>query len=503
VANVTLVRAYDVFLNSPKYTTTADVALLTLDKPIFSSTGQSPGSFGVGYLSDLTSYNGMPLNTAGYPGSPFSGSSQFNQYGPIIGAMPDTPALLGLFGDPGTLLEWKTESITSIGGQSGSPLWVYDPSTGQRTIYGVLVAGPIFGPLQFQGSTGIGDRITPSIFADLQTWRAQDAANPPSGPLTLREVNYNRTGGPAGPGMSVAGSTAMADAPAGFAGVGVGAVDTTTATWELRSTQDAGAPSFTPFQYGEAGWIPVTGDWTGTGQIGIGMFDPATATWYLRSSATPGTPDVGVFRYGAPGDIPVVGDWNGDGTFTIGVARPNTTTGVLTWLLRNSNSPGAPDITPFAYGAADWKPVAGDWNGDGVTTVGAFDPIGQFGKPPATWYLRNENSAGAPDIAPFAFGAAGWKPVVGRWNGSGGTVATIGAFDPVGEFSQPPATWNLRNQNSVGAPTTMPFAFGETGWTPVAGAWRGIADVPQLALPAGGEGPTDPFDDLPGSGLLA
>src|SRR5262249_26519375 len=28
-----------------------------------------------------------------------------------------------------------------------------------------------------------------------------------------------------------------------------------------------------------------------------------------------------------------------------------------------------------------------------------------------TWYLRNSNSPGAPDIAPFAYGAAGWVPL--------------------------------------------------------------------------------------------
>src|SRR5262249_26130376 len=62
-----------------------------------------------------------------------------------------------------------------------------------------------------------------------------------------------------------------------------------------------------------------------------------------------------------------------------------------------------------------WKPVVGDWDGNGTDTVGAFDPVGQFGKPPATWYLRNSNTPGAPDIAPFAYGAGGWAPHAGIW----------------------------------------------------------------------------------------
>jgi hypothetical protein len=48
------------------------------------------------------------------------------------------------------------------------------------------------------------------------------------------------------------------------------------------------------------GWLPVAGDWVGTGHTGISMFDPSTATWYLRTQAGPGTPDL-VFQYGLPG----------------------------------------------------------------------------------------------------------------------------------------------------------------------------------------------------------
>jgi hypothetical protein len=99
----------------------------------------------------------------------------------------------------------------------------------------------------------------------------------------------------------------------------------------------------------------------------------------------------------------VAGDWNGDGTTTIGVVDPTTET----WYLKNSNTEGAPDYTPFQFGEPGWTPVVGDWNGDGKTTVGAVDPNGR-------WFLRNSNDAGAPDFAAFAFGA-GAVPVAGTW----------------------------------------------------------------------------------------
>jgi hypothetical protein len=158
--------------------------------------------------------------------------------------------------------------------------------------------------------------------------------------------------------------------------------------------------------------------------------------------------------------VSVVGDWDGDGVDTIGVFDPST----ATWYLKNSNGPGAPDIAPFAYGAPGWVPVAGDWDGDGIDTLGVFDPIGQYGQPPATWYLRNDNSPGAPNVAPFAYGGAHWTPVVGDWDGDG--LTTIGVVDPL-------RIWYVRNSNSSSAPDLVPFAYGAPGWLPVAGDWDG------------------------------
>jgi hypothetical protein len=103
----------------------------------------------------------------------------------------------------------------------------------------------------------------------------------------------------------------------------------------------------------------------------------------------------------APSVAPLAGDWNGDGTSTVGAVAAATGT----WSLRDSNSAGGPDVGPFVFGAPGWVPVTGDWNGDGTTTIGAVDPA------TATWYLRNANSPGAPDIAPFVFpGAAVGAP---------------------------------------------------------------------------------------------
>ena len=76
-------------------------------------------------------------------------------------------------------------------------------------------------------------------------------------------------------------------------------------------------------------------------------------TWNLRNSASTGNADI-TFPYGDAGDIPVAGDWDGDGTFTAGVVRAGT------WYLRNNKSAGTADVT-FRYGNPGDRPVVGDW----------------------------------------------------------------------------------------------------------------------------------------------
>jgi V8-like Glu-specific endopeptidase len=188
---------------------------------------------------------------------------------------------------------------------------------------------------------------------------------------------------------------------------------------------------------------------------GIGGFDPTTATWYLRSDPAPGGADVGSFVYGLPGWIPVVGDWNGDGVDTVGVVDPGTER----WYLRNSNSSGGPDAGSFVFGLPGWIPVVGDWNGDGHTGIGAYDPA------TATWYLRRGDSSGAADAGVFVFGAPGWVPVTGRWRG--GTRSGIGVVDPA------TANWYLRSSASAGKPDAGVIQFGAPGWQPVTGDWEG------------------------------
>jgi M6 family metalloprotease-like protein len=184
--------------------------------------------------------------------------------------------------------------------------------------------------------------------------------------------------------------------------------------------------------------------------------------WFLRESntATPGT--VTSFAYGLATDTPVFGDWDGDGVKTPGLVR--VTGGSLTWYLRNANSAGSPDLS-FSWGAASDRPLVGDWDGNGTDTIGILR--GNW------WILRNSNSAGAPD-ASFFWGIATDVPLVGDWNGDGadsaGWLRCLGAGCTSGH-----GNWFiLRNALSDGPPD-LDFFWGRTyeedAW--VVGDWDG------------------------------
>src|SRR5205823_2802516 len=150
---------------------------------------------------------------------------------------------------------------------------------------------------------------------------------------------------------------------------------------------------------------------------------------------------------------------------------------------KNSNTPGAPDIAPFRFGAPGWLPVVGDWDGNGTSTVGVFDPT--F----ATWYLRNSNSPGAPDITPFSYGASAWEPVAS----SGTFVATGGA--PGSGPSTPPAGDTTAPSVSLTSPVGGMVLAGSVTVTASAADNVGVAGVQFLldGQPLGAEDTAAPY----------
>ena len=239
--------------------------------------------------------------------------------------------------------------------------------------------------------------------------------------------------------------------------------------WLLRNSNSAGSPSISPFVYGSRTDTPVIGDWNGDGTDTVGVVRRSGSywTWLLRNSNSSGTADIS-FAFGRAdlGDVPVVGDWNNDGIETIGVVRPIATNN-WRWILSDTNSAGGTTVQ-FEFGNKTLGdvPVVGDWDGDGDDTIGVARPDAANRW---NWRLRNSNSGGSANFD-FTYGKKGTGdlPRVGDWNGSGAT--TIGVIRP---DSAAHWDWLLRNSNSAGDPNVV-FEYGSVGPDiPVVGDYDG------------------------------
>ena len=180
----------------------------------------------------------------------------------------------------------------------------------------------------------------------------------------------------------------------------------------------------------------------------VGIFRPSNGVIFLKNSNTTGYADIAL-NYGVAGDYPITGDWNGDGVDTIGVYRGNT------FYLRNSNSAGYADVY-FQFGQAGDQPVAGDWNGDGV------DSIGVYRSSTFTFFLRNSNTAGSADYI-FQLGIPGDVGIAGDWTGKG--------FDTVGVFRPSNGVIFLKNANQTGY-ADIALNYGIPNDQPVTGDWN-------------------------------
>ena len=234
--------------------------------------------------------------------------------------------------------------------------------------------------------------------------------------------------------------------------------------------QTAAASAIIVFNYGPPGvdWTPIAGDWTGTGTTTIGLYDPATSTFFLHNSNSAGYAD-NTFSFGwaqaagVPALIPLSGDWTGNGITSVGLYDPATST----FFLRNSNSAGPADIT-FSYGpaGAGWIPITGNWTGTSITYVGLYDPAA------SVFFLRDSNTTGVAD-ATFNYGPAGcgWEPLAGHWTGGG--PATVGLYNPA------TSTFFLRNSNAAGVADAT-ISYGEPGNSliPLVGNWSGVTSSP-------------------------
>jgi hypothetical protein len=139
----------------------------------------------------------------------------------------------------------------------------------------------------------------------------------------------------------------------------------------------------------------------------LGIYRPLEQMFYLFTTTCTGTPMGAAqisFLFGNPGDKPVAGDWDGDGIDEVGLHREST--GFLYW--RNTLDTGVADGEIF-FGDPGDRFVSGDWG-----TVDGKDTSGLFRPSDVTFYFRHSLTQGVVDSQFTWTGAGtGWLPVAG------------------------------------------------------------------------------------------
>ena len=239
----------------------------------------------------------------------------------------------------------------------------------------------------------------------------------------------------------------------------IGVYNRNSASFLLSNSLPAGTGADIIAFLGNVNDRAVTGDWNGDGVDTIGVF--RDGTWFLHNAnESTGTPDITV-SFGQAGDVPLAGDWNGDGIDTIGLYRPSTGQFLLR---KNNNTATGPfnNVIIDGFGGLLDKPVAGDWDGNGTDTVGLL-LFAQTGAP-TQFRLLNANATGSTFIT-VSFGQGGDLPVAGDWDGDG--IDTIGVFRN--------GVWLIRkfSNSSTAVANNLIVSFGNAGELPLTGDWNG------------------------------
>ncbi len=242
----------------------------------------------------------------------------------------------------------------------------------------------------------------------------------------------------------------------------LGLVDTGQGHWHLTDADG----DILSFFFGNPGDVPLAGDWDCDGIATPGMFRPADGFVYLRNSSTPGVADVRFF-FGNGGDVPLAGDFDGDGCDTVSVYRPaESRVYVVNRLGSAARGLGAAAYS-YVFGDRGDTPFAGDFDGDGIDTVGLHRSS------TGLVYLRQSNTTGVADLA-YVFGDAGDRLVAGGW--AAGAAETPAVFRPAN------ATFHVRHGHA-GGPGDEATRLGAGGMTPVAGSFGDLPHAPAVAHP--------------------
>ena len=264
------------------------------------------------------------------------------------------------------------------------------------------------------------------------------------------------------------------------------------AIWTFSQTRDSEIiQTGNQLRFGMFGGIPLAGDFDGDGIDEVAVYKDGYWLIDINRNGTWDETDL-LAKLGDSEDRPVVGDWDGDGKDDIGIYGPiweldeeaiardpglpnpdnspftkpknvpptndDATNGARIMKLTSYGKQRA-DVVDHVFGMGEEQeiPVTGDWNGNGIRSIGTFED--------GVWNL-DVNGDGRFDHEDITvnFGQAGDIPVVGDFDGDG--VEEIAVYRS--------GTWMIdTNGNRELEATDKTFQMGGAFDRPVVGDWDG------------------------------
>jgi hypothetical protein len=167
--------------------------------------------------------------------------------------------------------------------------------------------------------------------------------------------------------------------------------------------------------------------------------------FFLKNSLSGGPADV-YFRDTQPATEIIYGDWNGDGIDSMGYRNG---TG---FVLKNAHAATGPDYS-FQYGRSTDRVYVGDWDGNGTDTLAV--------RRGATYYFGNTLGSPVADSV-VTYGRPDDVVLVGDWDGNGTDTLAV----------RRRATYYIKNSIS-GGPADSVVIYGRADDAVLAGDWDG------------------------------
>ncbi len=195
---------------------------------------------------------------------------------------------------------------------------------------------------------------------------------------------------------------------------------------------------------GDADDRPVVGDWDGDGKDDIGIYGPMWAHDPEAIDRDPGLPNPDNTPYSKPKNIPPVEE---------DAARQARVMKLTSYGKQRA------DVVDHVFGVDDEQvtPVTGDWNGNGIRSIGTFED--------GIWHLdiNGDGQFDHHDVT-VRYGDSGDIPVVGDFNGDG--VEEIAVYRS--------GTWLIDSDgNRELDATDKSFQLGSDADQPIVGDWDG------------------------------